>query len=251
MTKSNACRVLVAEDEPDTRHGIERLLGYKGYQVEGASDGLEAAEKLRSRRFDVVVSDLRMPRLDGMGLLRLTANGRTRPAFVIVTAYGTTDSAAEAKVLGVSDFIQKPFAPAELVEAVERGFRHRQISAPEPSPPASVVVPSTPPPVDEWLRSVWHQVVHLDLDSTLKAVSKLARETFDARLGFEKRYSDFVVEIVPAGPSSNSSPSMTRMPLYGELMLVLESWGSLATGDRTRLVHFLRRVALNKLLFVW
>ena len=64
-------RILVADDEPDMLRGLEHALAYEGYDVEPAKDGVEAAEKLKAERFDVVVSDLRMPVVDGMDLLHM------------------------------------------------------------------------------------------------------------------------------------------------------------------------------------
>jgi CheY-like chemotaxis protein/glycine cleavage system H lipoate-binding protein len=115
-------RVLVAEDEPDMLRGLERVLLYEGYDVEPARDGVEAAEKLKAGHFDVVVSDLRMPAVDGMDLLHMAQEKDRSVVFIMITGYGTVDNAVEAMKLGSFDYIPKPFPPSVLKEAIERGL---------------------------------------------------------------------------------------------------------------------------------
>ncbi len=118
-------RVLVADDEPDMLRGLKRALYHEGYDVEPAGSGLEAAEKLKTEHFDVVVSDLRMPTVDGMDLLRIAKKEERDVVFIMITGYGTPDNAVEAMKLGSFDYIPKPFAPAELVAAIEKGLSRR------------------------------------------------------------------------------------------------------------------------------
>lgn len=132
---STQARILVAEDEPDTLRGLERMLGKEGYRVDGAKGGLEAAEKLKAEHFDVIVSDLRMPIVDGMDLLRMAKQKDRDVVFIVVTAYGTAENAVEAIKLGASGYIAKPFAPSTLTEAVEKGIEEK---AHESTPPRTV-----------------------------------------------------------------------------------------------------------------
>ena len=118
-------RILVADDEPDMLRGLERALLCEGYEVEPAKDGIEAAEKLKAKRFDVVVSDLRMPTVDGMDLLHMAKRKDRDVVFIMITAYATPGNVAEATKLGSYDYISKPFAPSDLVEAIERGLHER------------------------------------------------------------------------------------------------------------------------------
>ena len=136
MVRAN--RVLVAEDEPDTLRGLERVIARRGYSVVGANGGPEAARKLRSESFDAVVSDLRMPKLGGMDLLRLAKKKDQRTVFVMITGYGTPENAVEAMRLGSSDYIAKPFSPDELMEAIERGLKGRAPASTPPSPAQTV-----------------------------------------------------------------------------------------------------------------
>ena len=124
--------VLVVEDEPDTLRGLKRTLGREGYRVEGARDGLEAMKMLTSEDFNVVVSDLKMPVMGGMELLRAVKRNGDHTVFVMITGYGTPEVAAEARKLGASDFIAKPFAVPDLLAAIERGIADERAEPAEP-----------------------------------------------------------------------------------------------------------------------
>ncbi len=123
-------RILVAEDEVDTLLGLEKILTKRGYSVDVAKDGLEAAEKVRAQPFDVVVSDLKMPRIDGMELLHMTKETNKNIAFIIITGYGTVESAMEAMRLGASNYIRKPISPNILIGAVEEALQAKDEESP-------------------------------------------------------------------------------------------------------------------------
>ncbi len=111
-------RVLVVDDDGEMRLALELTLRKAGYPCVLARDGQEALEKLRGESFALVVTDLRMPRVDGIELLeRLSASAPHTPALVI-TAHGTVDTAVESMKRGAVDFIQKPFGPDVLVAKV-------------------------------------------------------------------------------------------------------------------------------------
>lgn len=248
MDSHTDLRVLVAEDEPDTLRGLERMLGRRGYQVRGASDGLEAAKELSARPFDVVVSDLKMPRLDGMDLLRMTRNTNRETVFIMITAYGTIPGATEAMKLGSFDYLTKPFAAEDLIEAIDRGCRQKRATTARRQ--ARDPGAREPLPSQEWQRTVWQRSRELDLDAALISVVELANDAFGARIGFEKQYGErrFCIETV--GDSSSCHPTEPRIPLYREIYLVVESWGTLTRSEQTRLVQFLRRMVLGKLVIL-
>ncbi len=123
-------RILVAEDEEDTLLGLEKILTKRGYNVDVAKDGFEAAEKVRAQPFDVVVSDLKMPRIDGMELLHMTKETNKNIAFIIITGYGTVESAMEAMRLGASNYIRKPISPNILIGAVEEALQAKDEESP-------------------------------------------------------------------------------------------------------------------------
>jgi NADPH-dependent 2,4-dienoyl-CoA reductase/sulfur reductase-like enzyme/CheY-like chemotaxis protein len=116
-------RLLVVDDEIDLLQGLRKSFAKEGFSVDVAEDGLEAVEKIERSGYDVVVSDLKLPRLDGLGLLERTKRIRPQVAFIIITGYGTIDSAVKALKLGAFDYVTKPFTLKELTAVVESAAR--------------------------------------------------------------------------------------------------------------------------------
>ncbi len=118
-------RVLVAENDRDTRRGLEQLLLEESHDVDAASGGIEAAEKLDTKDYDIVVSDLAMPLVNGMDLLRMAKAKRKDIVFVMTSAYGSLETASAAMELGASDFLFKPFSPSRLKGAIKDGLKRK------------------------------------------------------------------------------------------------------------------------------
>jgi len=126
-------RILVVDDDGEMRLALELTLRKAGYSCTLARDGQEALEKLGAEPFALVVTDLRMPRVDGIELLeRLSAAAPHTPALVI-TAHGTVDTAVESMKRGALDFLQKPFGPDVLLAKVASTLA-RAHPAPVPRP---------------------------------------------------------------------------------------------------------------------
>lgn len=113
-------RILVVDDEPMVTSSCQRILAAQGDEVETAESGREGLRQALSEQFDIVMADLRMPDLDGMELVRTLRSKRPETAIIIITGYGSVASAVEAVKLGVLDYIEKPFTPAQIREAVAR-----------------------------------------------------------------------------------------------------------------------------------
>jgi two-component system, NtrC family, response regulator AtoC len=107
--------ILVADDEPSIRHVLTLVLVEKGYEVRAVADGEEALRELGSRAYDVLVCDVRMPKLDGLSLLKKALQQWPDLTCVVMSAYGSADAALEAVALGAYDYVQKPFKPEEMV----------------------------------------------------------------------------------------------------------------------------------------
>ena len=117
-------RVLVVDDERNMQAVLKLLFDGEGYEARCVSDGVEALEILASDGdFGAVVSDFKMNRLDGMGLLKAMRERGIRVPFVLITAYGTVEKAVEAMKLGAVDVVTKPFAKEALLAIVARAFR--------------------------------------------------------------------------------------------------------------------------------
>ncbi len=126
----NDVKVLIAEDEPNALMGLAELISGWGYRTETARDGMEAWEKIAAWDPAIVVTDLKMPRLDGIGLLtRLADQGNdlsSNLAVVVLTAMGSIQLAVEAMKLGAYDFLQKPVDATRLRTILANATRQRE-----------------------------------------------------------------------------------------------------------------------------
>lgn len=127
-------RVLVVDDEGGVREGLRRILDRRQYRVETAASADEALVLLDRTPFDVVLTDLQMPGMDGLELLAAIKGRSPQTSVIMITAHGTMDVVIQALRGGVSDFITKPFRPEELLEILERELaRRRPAEAPPPA----------------------------------------------------------------------------------------------------------------------
>lgn len=124
-------QILVVDDEPNLRRVLSALLVRDDYDVETAEDGAQALEILHEHHIDMVITDLRMPKVDGMELLRRTLAMDPEMPVVIVTAHGTVDNAVEALKTGAFDYITKPFDQTEVRTIVKKALRTRDLAATE------------------------------------------------------------------------------------------------------------------------
>jgi len=118
-------KVLIVDDELNMRVVLHAMLKKKGYQVAEAADGLEALGQLEKERFDVVVTDLKMPRLNGLGLLEGVTTNHPETPVIIITAHGTIETAVDALKKGAFDYITKPFDQDELINVIDKAIRTR------------------------------------------------------------------------------------------------------------------------------
>ena len=115
-------RILVIEDDTRSAQSLERLLKSQGYAVSLCHRGDEGFKRGREEAFDVVVTDLRLPGVNGMELVRQLHAEKPRLPMVLMTAFGTTETAIEATKHGAFEYILKPFDVAELLEVVKRAI---------------------------------------------------------------------------------------------------------------------------------
>ena len=121
-------KLLVVDDEKNLRLVVQKEMARQGHDVETASDGEAAWEILESRDFDVLLCDINMPRLDGMGLLRRVCEKSSNPPEVIMlTGQGTVETAIESMKLGAYDYLTKPYRIAELAALVDQAAEKHQL----------------------------------------------------------------------------------------------------------------------------
>lgn len=117
--------ILVVEDDQKMRNALQMILSKEGYQVEALESAEEALERIRVRTYDLLISDIKLPGLDGMELLTAVRNFNPNTSIIMITAYATVDQAVIAMKAGAEDYISKPFN-LEEIKIVVRKVRERQ-----------------------------------------------------------------------------------------------------------------------------
>ena len=121
--------ILVVDDEKFIRDILADFLGLEGYIVRTAEDGVAATEELRRNHYDVIVSDLKMPRMGGIELLGEIHKLRPNALTIIMTGFGTVETAIDAMKRGAYDYILKPFKVEEVIHIVARGLDKQRLAA--------------------------------------------------------------------------------------------------------------------------
>jgi NADH:ubiquinone oxidoreductase subunit E len=113
-------KILIVDDELIVIKSGQRVLKSEGYEVEGALGGREAIVKIEQNHYDLVFTDLKMPEVDGITLIRWIRKTKPNIGIVIITGYPSQDTIKEALELGIIDYVPKPFTPAVLIDVTER-----------------------------------------------------------------------------------------------------------------------------------
>ena len=116
----NTARILVIEDDTRSAQSLERLLKSQGYAVTLCHRGDEGFERASKENFDLIITDFRLPGVDGLELIRQLHAEKPRLPMVLMTAFGTTETAIEATKHGAFEYVLKPFDVAEMLEVVKR-----------------------------------------------------------------------------------------------------------------------------------
>lgn len=120
-------RILVVDDEESIREFLEIMLRKEGYEVTTAEDGAKGLEIIKKKTFDLVISDLQMPNMTGLELLKNVRDSYPDLLFMMITAFGTTETAVEAMKLGAYDYITKPFKIDEVRIVIGNALRSRNL----------------------------------------------------------------------------------------------------------------------------
>ncbi|MEM9073038.1 MAG: sigma-54 dependent transcriptional regulator [Myxococcota bacterium] len=124
----SSTQILVADDEPNLRRVLSAQLTRDGYEVHVAEDGAAALQTFEDHHIDVLITDLRMPKIDGMELLKAVVQKYPDVPVIMITAHGTVDTAVEALKIGAFDYVTKPFDRDELKRVVDKAARVRDIA---------------------------------------------------------------------------------------------------------------------------
>src|SRR4051794_37689862 len=138
-------RIVLADDELNLRKVLGTILSRDGYEVLEARDGEEALRLVEQHAGGIaaVITDLRMPRLDGMGLLRRVVADHPDVPVIMITAHGSVDSAVEAVKLGAFDYLEKPFEQTQIQQVVAKAIKTHELD--KRAPRAQLAQPAGAP----------------------------------------------------------------------------------------------------------
>ncbi|MEJ2724172.1 MAG: sigma-54 dependent transcriptional regulator [Deltaproteobacteria bacterium] len=122
-------KVLIIDDEVNMRHMLQIMLNKAGYVADSAGDGFEGLEKMNASDFDFILCDLKMPKMDGMTLLRQSREEHPDKTFIMMSAYGNIDNALEAMKIGAYDYISKPFKTDEVLLTLKKAEERERLKA--------------------------------------------------------------------------------------------------------------------------
>jgi DNA-binding NtrC family response regulator len=120
-------RILVVDDDNLMREFLDETLRRSRYSVDLASTGDEALKKIKSREYDVILSDIRMPKMSGMELLKAVKDNSPQSKVMLMTAYGTIENAVEAMKLGAFDYVTKPFSADDIELKIKRAIEYKRL----------------------------------------------------------------------------------------------------------------------------
>lgn len=120
--KSN---ILIVDDEPVARQSLSEILRLEGYSVNAVPNGQAAVEYVRTHPVDLMVVDLRMPGMDGLEVVQVVNSVSPETEVILLTAFGTTETAIQALRLRVHDYLLKPAPPSQVVNTVKKGLARR------------------------------------------------------------------------------------------------------------------------------
>lgn len=120
-------RILIVDDEENFRHMLSVILKKERFEVDTASDGEEGLQKVMINPYDQVLCDIRMPRMDGLEFLKEVQKANPETSVIMMSAYGTIDTAIEAMKLGAYDYISKPFKPDEIVLTLKKAEERERL----------------------------------------------------------------------------------------------------------------------------
>ena len=127
MNQEQRPRILIVDDEESMREFLSIMLHSDGYQVDAVGDGQQAVERLRSCAYDLIISDIKMPRMTGFELLTHVRQRFPDTAMIMITAFSTTEEAVEAMKNGAYDYIIKPFKNDEIRLVVQNALERRSL----------------------------------------------------------------------------------------------------------------------------
>lgn len=219
-------RVLVVDDEKNIRLGLTQVVESMGLPVDEAATGEQALEKLAAEDFGLVLLDLKMPGMAGMEVLRRVRATHSHVRVIIITAYGTVESAVEAMKLGAADFIQKPFSPREIRALISQVLERDALRADQAGDYAAQI--------ELVKRSISRQQFGIAMDHVRKAIALDPKkaEAFNLLGALEEIAGDPLAALRDYRAATALDP--TYKPPYANLKRLTsrEERGDIVMGDK-------------------
>jgi DNA-binding response OmpR family regulator len=136
--------ILVVDDEPVARQSLSDILRLEGFSVSTVPNGQAAVEYVRTHPIDLMVVDLRMPGMDGLEVVQVVNQVSPETEIILLTAYGTTESAIQALRLRVHDYLLKPASPSQIISSIKKGLARRDARLKAKGGPGSADVEEAP-----------------------------------------------------------------------------------------------------------
>src|SRR5687768_212684 len=225
-------RILVVDDEKVIREILSDFLSLEGYLVRAVEDGVEALKELQRRSYNLVISDLKMPNMSGLELIERITHLQIPVLTVIMTGFGTVETAIEAMKQGAYDYILKPFKVEEVVHIVQRGLDRQRLQHENLRLKDALSIYKISEAIATSLSV--EKVLDLVLDATLDAVdadvvSLLLDETDGRSSDAPGRFVEHARKVSPRLSPSEAAPSLN----FGEVLpLFMEDKPLLAHGSR-------------------
>jgi len=128
LDRTHQAHILVVDEEADVRLLLAREISDRGHEVVAAADSTQAMEEIGRGDFDVVLTDLRMPGMDGMALTEWIKRTRPDTEVIVMTGYGSSDITTMVEWLGACDYLRKPFGEIDLVtSSIDRAIQKRRV----------------------------------------------------------------------------------------------------------------------------
>lgn len=222
--------ILVVDDEPVARQSLSEILRLEGYAVNSVPNGQAAVEYVRTHPVDLMIVDLRMPGMDGLEVVQVINQVSPETEVILLTAFGTTESAIQALRLRVHDYLLKPASPSHVINSVRKGLARREARLKARGGPASV-------DVEEALEFSLKDGTHVDLSRRLiqkkdqlihltPAEGRLLRVLIE-NPGRVFTHRELVLLVQGYDTSQREAPEILR-PLVSRLRHKLESFPSLS-----------------------
>jgi two-component system response regulator AtoC len=126
---NNSPQILIIDDEENLRHMLSAMLSHQGYRPDTAANGVEGLQRLREKVYDFILCDIRMPEMDGKGFLSRALEEHVPSPVIMMSAYGSVDTAVECLKMGAYDFISKPFKKDEIVMVLKKAEERERLKS--------------------------------------------------------------------------------------------------------------------------